>query len=75
MNARRCNGSPQKARKMGDEIHYKEWRIALMHKGLGWEALIYRPSSLLHETTVPAGQDRRAVIEDAKTLVDNLLAS
>jgi len=46
-----------------------------MHKGLGWEALIYRPSSLLHETTVPAGQDRRAVIEDAKTLVDNLLAS
>ena len=75
MNARRCNGSPQKARKMGDEIHYKEWRIALMHKGLGWEALIYRPNSPLHDVSVPHGNDRHAVIEKAKLLIDDLLAS
>ena len=60
---------------MGDEIHYKEWRIDVMHKGLGWEALIYRPSSALHETSVPAGQDRRAVIEHAKLYIDEILAS
>ena len=60
---------------MGDEIHYKGWRIDVMHKGLGWEALIYRPSSPLHETSVPTRQDRRAVIEDARVLIDKLLAS
>ena len=60
---------------MGDEIHYKEWRIDVMHKGLGWEALIYRPNSPLHETSVPARQDRRAVIEDAKLRIDKMLAS
>lgn len=60
---------------MGDEIHYKEWRIDVLHRGLGWEAMIYRPNSPLHEASVPAGQDRRAVIEDAKELIDKLLAS
>jgi hypothetical protein len=60
---------------MGDEIHYKEWRIDVMHKESGWEALIYRPSSPLHETSVPVGQDRRAVIEDAKLCIDKMLAS
>ena len=60
---------------MGDEIHYKEWRIDVMHRGLGWEALINRPNSPLHEASVPARQDRRAVIEDAKVLIDKLLAS
>ena len=56
---------------MGDEIHYKEWRI----RGPGWKALIYRPNSPLHEAYEPAGQDRRAVIEDAKALIDKLLVS
>jgi hypothetical protein len=60
---------------MGDEIHYKEWRIDVMHKENGWEALIYRPSSPLHETSVPVAQDRRAVIEHAKLYIDEILAS
>jgi hypothetical protein len=60
---------------MGDEIHYKEWRIDVMHRGPGWEALIYRPNSPLHEASVPAAQDRRTVIENAKVLIDKLLAS
>jgi hypothetical protein len=56
-----------------DEINYKGWRIDVPHQGEGWKALIYRPSSLLHETTVPEGPDRRAVLEEAKTLIDSLL--
>jgi hypothetical protein len=60
---------------MGDEIHYKGWRIDLMHGDRGWEALIYRPGSPLHEVTVPHGDDRHAVIEDAKMLIDKLLGT
>jgi len=60
---------------MGDEIFYKEWRIDVMQSESGWEALIYRPSSPLHEVSVPHGQNRRAVIEGAKMLIDELLAS
>jgi hypothetical protein len=59
---------------MGDEIYYKGWRIDVMHHGDGWEALVYRPSSPLHEVSVPESPDRRVVIEEAKTLVDNLSA-
>jgi hypothetical protein len=47
------HGSPRKACQMGDEIHYKEWRIDMMHGESGWEALIYPPSSPLHEICVP----------------------
>lgn len=53
-----------------DEIHYKGWRVEILHGDKGWKALLYRPSSLLHETTVPEGPDRHAVIENAKLLVD-----
>jgi hypothetical protein len=60
---------------MGDEIHYKEWRIDVMHSGSGWEALVYRPSSLLHEASVPCGHDRHAIIEEAKVLIEKLLAA
>ena len=56
-----------------DEIHYKGWRIDVLHQGAGWKALIYRPSSLLHEEPVPMGSDRRAVMRQAKTLVDQCL--
>lgn len=56
-----------------DEIKYKGWRIDALHQGNGWKALIYRPSSLLHETTVPNGSDRRAVLEEATTVIDGLL--
>lgn len=56
---------------MGEEIHYKGWRIDIMHHGNGWEALIYRANSPLHELSVPKAPDRRAVIEDAKNLIDN----
>jgi|GEM_PF-3316565 len=59
---------------MGDEIHYKEWRVEVMHGNPGWEALIYRQGSPIHEETVPAGPDRRVVIEEAKALIDKLLA-
>lgn len=60
---------------MGDEIHYKGWRIDLMHHEHGWEALVYRPSSPIHEVTVPKGLDRRTVLEGAKALVDQLFAT
>jgi hypothetical protein len=60
---------------MGEEIHYKGWRIDVMHCGDGWEALLYRPSSPLHEVTVPKGPDRSTVIEDAKTLIDRLFTT
>jgi hypothetical protein len=59
---------------MGDEIHYKEWRIDLMHGTSGWEALIYRPGSPLHEMSVPVGQARRTVLEEGKRQIDDLLA-
>lgn len=57
-----------------EDIHYKGWRIDVLHQGAGWKALIYRPSSLLHEETVPAGADRHAVMQAAKALVDRYLA-
>lgn len=53
-----------------DEIHYKDWRIEVLRDESGWEALVYCPGSPLHERTVPHGADRRAVIEDAKALID-----
>jgi hypothetical protein len=56
-----------------DEINYNGWRIDVLHQRDGWKALIYRPSSLLHETTVPEGSDRRAVLEEATMIVDSLL--
>jgi hypothetical protein len=56
-----------------DEINYKGWRIDILRQEKGWKALIYRPSSLLHETSVPEGQDRHTVIRDAKRLIDGLL--
>jgi hypothetical protein len=58
-----------------DEIHYKDWRIAVLPCESGWKALVYRPSSPLHESTVPLGQDRRAVIAEAKALIDRDHAS
>ena len=60
---------------MGDEIHYKDWRIDMVRSESVWEALIYRPSSPLHEVAVPHGQNRHAVIEKAKLLIDELLES
>jgi hypothetical protein len=56
-----------------DEINCKGWRINLLHQQDGWKALIYRPSSLLHETGVPKGSDRRAVLEEATALIDSLV--
>jgi hypothetical protein len=56
-------------------IQYKGWRIDLLHQGAGWKALVFRPSSLLHEKPVPTGLDRRAVILKAKTLIDQCLAT
>ena len=58
-----------------DEIHYKEWRIEVLHGELGWKALVYRPSSPLHELEVPNSSDRRATIEDARALIDKLIAA
>ena len=53
-----------------DEIHYKGWRIEVLHGELGWKALLYRPSSPLHEAAVPEGPDRHAIIQEAKVLID-----
>lgn len=53
-----------------DEIHYKGWRIEILHGDQGWKTLVYRPSSLLHEIEVPQGPDRGAVIKDAQLLID-----
>ena len=58
-----------------DGIHYKDWRIEVLADESGWKALVYRPSSPLHETTVPRGPDRRTVIAEAKSLVDRNAAS
>jgi len=60
---------------MGDEIHYKGWRIDIMRREHSWEALVYRPSSPLHEVIVPKGPDQRVVIEEARALVDQLFAT
>jgi hypothetical protein len=56
-----------------DEINYKGCRIDVLHQGEGWKALVYRPSSPLHEVTVPDGPNRRSVIEEAKMLADKFL--
>ena len=53
-----------------DEVHYKDWRIEVLPDKSGWKALVYRPGSPLHETTTPHGPDRRAVIAQAKALID-----
>jgi hypothetical protein len=53
-----------------DEIHYKDWRIEVLPHASGWKALVYRPSSPLHEATVPREPDRRSVIAEAKALID-----
>jgi hypothetical protein len=58
-----------------EEIQYKDWRIEVLAHEAGWKALVYRPHSPLHETTVPQGPDRRAVIVDAKDLIDRNKAS
>jgi len=58
-----------------DEIHYKDWRIEVLADESGWKALVYRPSSPLHETTVPQGPDRRAVVAQAQLLIDRNRAS
>ena len=58
-----------------DQIHYKDWRIEILHGGLGWKALVYRPSSLLHEIEVPDGPDRHCVIAGARALIDQLLVT
>ena len=51
-----------------DEIHYKRWRIAVLRGEPGWKTFVYHPDSPLHGTTAPDGADRRAVMEEAKTL-------
>jgi hypothetical protein len=53
-----------------NEVHYKDWRIGVLSRENGWKALIFRPHSPLHEPTVPSGEDRHTVIEDAKKLID-----
>jgi hypothetical protein len=58
-----------------DDLHYKGWRIEVLHADAGWKALVYRPSSLLHEEPAPTGPDRHAVMQDARMLVDQRLAS
>ena len=60
---------------MGDEIHYKGWRIEILHGGLGWKALVFRPSSLLHEIEVPDGHDRHSALDGGRALVDRLLVA
>lgn len=53
-----------------DGIHFEGWRVAILHGEAGWKALVYRPSSPLHETAVLHGADRRAVIAKAKLLIN-----
>jgi hypothetical protein len=60
---------------LNDEFRYKGWRIEALYGNTGWEALIYRPSSLLHEAEVPDGPTRHTVIEQAKAIIDKLLRS
>lgn len=57
----------------GDEFHYKGWRVEVLHHGAGWKALVFGPSSPLHEVEVPYGPDRRVVMEKAKALIDKLV--
>ena len=57
----------------GDEFHYKGWRVEVLHAGAGWKALVYGPSSPLHEVEVPYGPDRHIVMKEAKALIDKLL--
>lgn len=58
-----------------DEIRYKNWRIEVLTDGPGWKALVYRLTSPLHETTVPHGPDRDAVVAEAVALIDRNEAS
>lgn len=57
----------------GAEFHYKDWRVEVLHKGRGWQALVYRPHSPLHEAEVPEAPDSRAVMEKAMHLIDRSL--
>jgi len=56
-------------------IHYKSWRIEVLHGQPGWKALVYHPTSPLHGAAVPDGQDRRAIMEEAKMLIEEYPAS
>ena len=57
------------------EVNYKGWRIDVLRHEEGWKVLIYRPSSLLHETAVPEGPDCRSVLEETKAFIDKSLVS
>ncbi len=53
-----------------EENDYKGWRINVMRQGTGWNAFIYRPGSIVAEKTIPNSQERNAVIDEAKKLID-----
>ena len=56
-----------------EQINYNEWSIDLCFDESGWKAFINRPHATLHEENVPTGQNRHAVIEKAKILIDGWL--
>jgi len=58
-----------------DEIHYKSWRIEVLHGQPGWKTLVYRPTSPLHGVVAPDGPDRHAVMEEASVLIEGNPAS
>jgi len=58
-----------------DEVHYKSWRIEVLHGQPGWKTLVYYPNSPLHGAAVPDGPDRRAIMEELKTIIEEKPAS
>jgi len=57
------------------EIQYKRWRIGVLHGEPGWKTLVYYPNSPLHGAAVPDGPDRRAIMEELKTIIEEKPAS
>ena len=53
-----------------DETHYKGWRIEVLHGGLGWKVLVYRPGATTLAATFPNYPNRREAIEEAKMFID-----
>ena len=53
-----------------NEIHYKSWRIEVLHGEPGWKTLVYHPNSPLHGAAAPNGSDRSAVLAEAGVLID-----
>jgi hypothetical protein len=56
-----------------ENIHYRQYRLEVLHQGPGWKVLIYPPGAVFGLSETPntdERNEREAVIAQAKKVVD-----